>query len=193
MNYPCLHLNLFQHKYFVVTLHQVTHLNGAQKYKLKSISNVKSKDTILKIKNALRAEVFRNIVEVLDQINDILLQDADVKPLEVHTDIYRKVIHEYSEFVKFFLNIDSCELKEDLTTIFVAVTGNKLQENRSIQSTVVATVLDSKPRLHSVEIAVDYSKKSSDLFRISAADLPQNDQGRHFRKTAALRLCNGTL
>ncbi|KAH1011471.1 hypothetical protein HUJ04_000836 [Dendroctonus ponderosae] len=150
------------HKYFAVTLHQITHLNGAPKYKLKSITNVKSKSTLSKIKNALSTDVFRNIVEVLDQMNEILLQDTDVKHLEVHTDIYRKVIHEYSEFVKFFLNISTCELKEDLTTICVAVTG--------------ATFPDSKPRLHSVEIAVDYSKKSSDLFRISAADLPEKDQ-----------------
>ncbi|KAF7283689.1 hypothetical protein GWI33_023185 [Rhynchophorus ferrugineus] len=100
---------------------------------------------------------FTDIIELLDKISSHLASKQPVITNKNQCDIYLKVLNEYSEFTKFFLNLHTCSLKEDLSEIF-------------------ASVLDEKSREHKVIIFVDFSGQSKNLFVLKEFDLPKESQ-----------------
>ncbi|XP_050302478.1 E3 ubiquitin-protein ligase FANCL isoform X2 [Anthonomus grandis grandis] len=135
-----------------IKLKQTSLIDGQQKYELRRL-DVPEKSQVQSI---LDNNCHKSIVEVLDSIQRLLKSKVQ-KQLPDYCIIYRTVLHEYSEFTKFFLNLKSCKLKEDLTVVYASATDNGSRE-------------------HFVEILVDYSKKSSDIFKISECDLPLRDE-----------------
>lgn len=92
---------------------------------------------------------FTNIITYLDKIVEIVEFDGD--KIKDDTNIYRKILQEYSEFTKFYLNLKSAELAYDMSAISVVTS-------------------DSAGREHAVGFKVNYSIK--DLFSFKCYDLP---------------------
>lgn len=154
---------LFEGQMFVhdqiynLTLEETTTIDDSYKYILKKLHNEEPENLNQEINHILINNSFQNVLEVLDRINEFLELTHPSSILENHCDIYRKVLYEYTEFTKFFLNLKSCTLKDDLTKIF-------------------ASILDEKRREHCIEISVDYTRNTQDIFQISIFDLPKKDQ-----------------
>lgn len=127
-------------------------------YKLQSI---KSSSTIIA---NLNEDIYSscgdaNIIDCLDRINESILQlckPTITKSLVNNTNIYkvyRKVLHEYSEFVKFHFNINTISLARDL-------------------SEIILTKLDDEKRSHSLQIGVNFNDNDN-IFYVKHHDLPR--------------------
>ncbi|CAH1380706.1 unnamed protein product, partial [Tenebrio molitor] len=92
-----------------------------------------------------------NILEFLNIISDILEQNRS-NPKNL-VNVYRRVLHEYSEFTAFHLSIKSCEISNDL-------------------SQIIATTSDGGRRDHRLHIAVDFDE-TKDIFRPLELHLPE--------------------
>jgi len=136
---------------------QTTTIDEEHKYTLTKLQNGATQALQDEINEILAKDNYQGIVTVLDKIKSILELKYPSRALENHTEIYRKVLYEYSEFSKFFLNLKTCKLKEDLSRIY-------------------ASVLDERHREHSVEISVDFASHLMELFHLTVYDLPRKDQ-----------------
>lgn len=105
-----------------VSLHQITHIDGTQIYHLKKLSDI-PKIIFDSLQDNLPKSKFGTITEVLDHISRVILQESCCKPPVNHSEIYTRVLHEYCEFLKFFLSLNSCKLKEDFSEINVTASG----------------------------------------------------------------------
>ncbi|CAG9767716.1 unnamed protein product [Ceutorhynchus assimilis] len=148
---------LVKNKDIFIALKQTAIINGRSKYKLIKLDEDFNESTAIQIKQILEKESFQNVLEVLNKIHKHLETEKPLINLENHCEIYRKVIHEYSEFTKFFLHLKTSKLLQDL-------------------SAITASITDSNYREHSVKITVDFTQKTSDIFEISEFDLPQRIQ-----------------
>ncbi|XP_066148810.1 E3 ubiquitin-protein ligase FANCL-like isoform X2 [Euwallacea fornicatus] len=137
-----------------ISLLQTTIVKGEYQYILQNIPNV-SKTTIANIRNDLSSLKFKNTVEALDRIQDILEAGVSKKKLENYSQIYRTVLQEYSELTKFFFNFNSHKLSYDLSSINV-------------------DVKDSKLRIHSVGIKINYAEPT-EIFQLADIDLPEGE------------------
>lgn len=146
-----------QDKSYSVVLQEVTTIDGREKYKLLDFGCKEGKISCDVLNETFMNNDFQDVTEVLDRIKAYLEHLSPNDLSGNYCDIYRKVLNEYTEFTKFFLNLKSCKLKEDLTKIFVSVT-------------------DEKHREHFVEISIDYFKTTLNIFQISTFDLPQKEQ-----------------
>ncbi|XP_066257766.1 E3 ubiquitin-protein ligase FANCL-like isoform X2 [Euwallacea similis] len=137
-----------------ISLLQTTNIEGEYQYILQNVPKA-SKTTIANIRNDLSSLKFKNTVEVLDRIQDILEADASKKKPENYSYIYRTVLQEYSELTKFFFNFNSHKLSYDLSSINV-------------------DVKDSKLRIHSIGIKINYDE-ATEIFQLANFDLPEEE------------------
>ncbi|CAH1380024.1 unnamed protein product [Tenebrio molitor] len=121
--------------------------------------HVVAKNEKFRLKTSLGDEIDRivanlkatNILEFLNKISDILEQNRS-NPKNL-VNVYRRVLHEYSEFTAFHLSIKSCEISNDL-------------------SQIIATTSDEGRRDHRLHIAVDFDE-TKDIFRPLELHLPE--------------------
>lgn len=106
----------------------------------------------------------KNIISVLDTFSTLIDSKIPSVKLIDHSDVYRHILWEYSDFTKFYLNIKSCYLAQDLSKINIST-------------------LDQGRREHFLEISVKFD--DNDLFDITSCDLPQEKEV--FKKSSSLK------
>lgn len=104
----------------------------------------------------------KSIVPVLDFIKATIEQKTANDRLQNHTHIYQKVLNEYYEFTRFFINCKACDISKDLTSISL-------------------TKLDEENREHSLKISIDYNE-TDDIFSIAFCDIPEHTQNENLFK-----------
>lgn len=106
--------------------------------------------------------------EVSKFLDDLILKSHPKtnlnKPLD-NSDLYRHVLQEYSEFTRFYLDLKSCYLSPNLSSIKLTTT-------------------DEHNREHTLEIGIRYSNKN-EIFSIATYDLPHNKV--NFKPSSSLR------
>ncbi|XP_030752976.1 E3 ubiquitin-protein ligase FANCL [Sitophilus oryzae] len=124
-------------------------------YKLNYLDTKNSK-ILQDIHDYLKCNKNSTIIEVLDKIKTFLtLNEPNANIIDV-SDAHLRVLHEYSEFTNFFLNLETCSLSKDLTEINVSI-------------------LDEKSRTHCTKILVNYSTDLAHTFYFKSIDLPGKD------------------
>ncbi|XP_060532624.1 E3 ubiquitin-protein ligase FANCL [Cylas formicarius] len=101
---------------------------------------------------------FRGVLEVLDRVKLHLESIRRRDCVRNIAGVYQKVLWEYAEFTKFYLNLKSCRLQEDLRKIFLSLT-------------------DAGSREHSALISIDLSRCDEAIFALTSYDLPQREAG----------------
>lgn len=81
--------------------------------------------TIDELKDLFIDNRCHSIIELLDKISSILASKQPIITTKNQCNIYLQVLSEYSEFTKFFLNLHTCSLKDDLSEITASVLGKK--------------------------------------------------------------------
>ncbi|XP_018562738.1 E3 ubiquitin-protein ligase FANCL [Anoplophora glabripennis] len=106
----------------------------------------------------------KNIITVLDIICTFISTKIPfTEPID-RCEVYRHILHEYSDFTRFYLNIKSCFLAHDLSKVRIST-------------------LDQGRREHSFEISANFDDKN--VFSVTSYDLPLDKE--EFRKSASLK------
>ncbi|KAJ8953718.1 hypothetical protein NQ314_007328 [Rhamnusium bicolor] len=98
----------------------------------------------------------KNILTIMDHLQLFLASKMSCSKPVNHCDIYKHVIYEYSEFTKFYLNLKSCYLAEDLSKIRIST-------------------VDEQNREHFFEVSVNF-EGNKDIFKIQTCDLPLDEE-----------------
>lgn len=109
----------------------------------------------LDVKTAIGKLKQPNISECLDCILATLSTKLPAVPEIKKTDVYRLVLHEFSELCNIYMNLDGCAISPDL-------------------SEITLIVCDLCNRKHELVVGVDYSKTDSEIFYLKRQDLPRN-------------------
>lgn len=89
-----------------------------------------------------------NITDYIDNIVTILRHST-----KNHVNSFKRILHEYSEFTRFYINIKNCNISDDLSQISV-------------------TSVDEGGREHSLTITVDLGE-NKDIFKPVNLDIPE--------------------
>lgn len=93
----------------------------------------------------------KNIITYLDALR-VFVEKKNLAPIPVnHSETFLHILHEYAEFTRFYFNLKSNYLAQDLSKIYLSVQ-------------------DEMNRKHKLVIRINYSEK--DIFEIDEYDLP---------------------
>ncbi|CAH0549335.1 unnamed protein product [Brassicogethes aeneus] len=114
-------------------------------------------DKLNSIKNELNKEIGEkkdlSELKVLDYFRDYVKSLANNGGILINKSyLYRKVLMEYIEFTKFYLNLTKCQLSDDFMKIFISMQ-------------------DENKREHSIVISIDDSEVNN-IFKLEKYDLP---------------------
>lgn len=107
------------------------------------------------IKTAVAELKRASLLECLNCIQGTLCSKLPTQKFAKKTDVYRLVLHEFSELCDIYMNLNRCEISPDL-------------------SEIILVTLDASNRKHEVTIGVDYSKNENQIFYIKNHHLPKD-------------------
>ncbi|KAK9876970.1 hypothetical protein WA026_016001 [Henosepilachna vigintioctopunctata] len=139
-----------------------TSTNGNKKFELLDNDNVLTKfnDHLQKLKG----RKVKNVTTFIDGVAQTIEENSNFP--KNYCGMYITILQEYEEFTKFFIDLKSCSLSSDLTSI-------------------KASSCDAKGREHSVEIGIDF-KEVKDIFYFKNYDLPEDKKKSLSMKSSSL-------